>query len=86
MADLHLLNCNGVISTGTRAGGDRNQDGALCAFISSVCRAAHRNLTPRINGPQVILDRHRPGGQATRFSTLIIMGIERTPGAKGTRR
>ncbi len=54
-----------------RAGGDRNQDGALCAFIPSVCRAAHRDLAPRMRGPQVILDHHRLGGQATRVPTLL---------------
>ena len=41
-------------------------------FIRSVCRAAHRGLTSRMPGPHVILDRHRPGGQATRFSRLSL--------------
>jgi hypothetical protein len=29
------------------------------------------DLTPRMPGPHVILDHHRPGGQATRFATLL---------------
>jgi hypothetical protein len=43
----------------------------LCAVIPSLCRAAHRDLTPRMPGPHVILDHHRPGGEATRFPTLL---------------
>jgi hypothetical protein len=53
------------------AGGDGNQDGALCAFIPSVCGAAHRDRTPRMPGPHVVLDRDRPGEKATRFPTLL---------------
>jgi hypothetical protein len=38
------------------AGCDRNQDGARCAFVPSVCRAAHRTYaenawTARYSGP-----------------------------------
>jgi hypothetical protein len=54
-----------------RAGGDRNQDGALCTPIPSVCRAAHRNLAPRMPGPNVILDHDRPGGEASRLPALL---------------
>jgi hypothetical protein len=37
-------------------------------------------------GPHIVLDHDRPGGEATRFPTLIITSIERMPGAKGSRR
>jgi hypothetical protein len=53
------------------AGSDGNQDGALYAFVPSVYRAAHRDLTPRMPGPHVILDHHQPGGEAYRFPTLL---------------
>src|SRR5215831_6439886 len=46
--------------------------GALCAFIPSVCRAAHRNLTPRMPGPHVILDRHRPAIMRIRFRRVLL--------------
>ena len=53
------------------AGGDGNQDGALCALLPSVCGAARWNLTPRMPGPRVVLDDDRPRGEATRFPTLL---------------
>ena len=53
------------------AGGDGNQDGALCALIPSVCGAARWNLTTRMPGPRVVLDDDRPRGEATRFRTLL---------------
>jgi hypothetical protein len=65
------------------AGGDRNQDGALCAFIPSVCRAgpyAENAWTARYSGPPPTW---RPSYS---ISSIVIMSIERTPDAKGTRR
>jgi hypothetical protein len=65
------------------AGGDRNQDGALCAVIPSVCRAgpyAENAWTARYSGPPPTW---RPNYS---ISNIIIMSIERTPNAKGTRR
>jgi hypothetical protein len=34
-------------------------------------RAAHRDLTPRMPGPHVILDHDRPGDETTRLPTLL---------------
>ena len=56
-----VVSISSVASQPPRAGGDRNQDGALCAFIPSICRAAHRDLTPRMPGPHLILDHHEHG-------------------------
>jgi hypothetical protein len=53
------------------AGGDGNQDGALCPLIPSVCGAIRWNLAPRMHGPRVVLDDDRPRGEATRFPTLL---------------
>ena len=36
--------------------GDGNQDRALCAFIPSVCVAAHRDRAPGMPRPHVVLD------------------------------
>jgi hypothetical protein len=77
-----LVSIPSVAGQPPSAGSDGNQDGALCAFIPSVCRAAHRDLTPRMPGPHVILDHDRPGGEATRLPTLL----QWTPNARRTRR
>jgi hypothetical protein len=48
-----------------------NQDGALCTYFASVCRAAHWNHPARLPGSHVVLDDNSLGREAAPFPTLL---------------
>ena len=52
-------------------GSNGDQNSALCADISSFCRAAHWNHPKRMPGSDVVLDDRGSGAEATRFSRLL---------------
>jgi hypothetical protein len=58
-ANLRVLECEG------------NQNGALRSAVAPVCGTIDWDDSSRIPGPNIILDRGRPGGETPRFSTLF---------------
>ena len=60
-----------MASQSANPGRDRNQNGALCTAVTSICGTPDRHYSQGVLGPHIVLDARRSRKQAARVPELL---------------